>query len=84
MPVHITPLTPLACGGPSPRDARGLAVRILVRVLLYRFARHAIPAVDPPSKILKLAALAAEGNPGCLGELAPAKHADTSRHGSFY
>jgi hypothetical protein len=44
-----------------------------VRVLLYRFARHAVPAVDPPGKILKLAALAAEGNPGCLGELAPAK-----------
>jgi hypothetical protein len=57
----------------------GLVVARL-RVLPHRLGGHAIPAVHPPRKILKLAAFAAEGNPGCLGGLAAAEHADASRH----
>jgi hypothetical protein len=61
---------------------RALSVVALVvdgfRVLRHWLRRHAIAAVDPPRKILKLAALAAEGNPGVLGVLAPAKHAHAS------
>ena len=67
---------------------RALSVVALVvdwlRVLRNRLGRHAIAAVDPPGKILKLAALAAEGNPGCLRGLAPAKNAHASRHGSTF
>jgi len=50
------------------------------RVLRHRFSRHAVATVDPPRKILKLAAFAAEGNPGCLRRLAAAKNTDASRH----
>jgi len=49
-----------------------------LRTLRNRLRGHAIAPVDPPRKILKLAALAAEGNPGCLGELAAAKNTDAS------
>jgi len=52
-----------------------------LRILRHRIGRHAIAAVDPPGKILKFAALAAEGNPGCLCGLATAKHTHASRHG---
>ena len=58
-----------------------LVVVAVSEVLRNRLGRHAIATVDPPRKILKLAALAAEGNPGRLGGLAPAEHADASRHG---
>jgi hypothetical protein len=54
------------------------------RVLSDWFGRDAIASVDPAREILKLAALAAEGNPGCLGELAAAKHTDARRHGYNY
>jgi len=72
---------------PSTRAARGLAIRVLINVGLCSnwLGGHAIATVDPPGEILKLAALAAEGNPGCLGELAVAKNTDARRHGfTFY
>jgi hypothetical protein len=56
-----------------------------LRILRHRLGRHAIAAVDPAGKILKLAALAAEGNPGCLCGLATAKDTHASRHNrTFY
>ena len=51
-----------------------VVVRLRVLRELARPARDT--AVDPPRKILKLAALAAEGKPGRLRGLAPAEHAD--------
>ena len=57
----------------------------LLAVLRHRLGRDAVLAIDPPGKILKLAALAAEGNPRCLRGLAAAEHADAGGHGfRFY
>jgi hypothetical protein len=63
------------------RDAPAELEGVYVVVLRDRLGRHAIAAVDPPGKILKLAALAAEGKPGCLCGLATAKDADARGHG---
>src|SRR5687768_3165278 len=69
----------------TSRSARALVIGLLVlvhvRVLLDWLGRHAIATVDPPRKILKLAALAAERNPVYSCRLASAKDACASRHG---
>jgi len=57
-----------------------LRILVIVRILPNRLRRHAIAAVHPPGKILKLAPLAAERNPGRLCGLAATKDADTRRH----
>jgi hypothetical protein len=62
-------------------DAPVVLEGVCFYVLLNRLGRHAITAVDPPGKILKLAALAAEGNPGCLCGLATANDTHASWHG---
>jgi hypothetical protein len=66
-------------------DAPAVLGGVCFCVLLNGLGRHAIAAVDPPGKILKLAALAAEGNPGCVCGLATAQDTHASRHSrTFY
>jgi hypothetical protein len=50
-------------------------VLVRFRVLPNWLGRHAIVAVDPPGKVLKLTALAAERFPGRLSRLATTKGA---------
>jgi uncharacterized protein YigE (DUF2233 family) len=67
-----------AAGALVPLLARSLAVvgvLARVRLLLNRFRRYAVVTVDPAGKILKLAALAAEGTPWRLRRLSAAEHA---------
>jgi hypothetical protein len=67
------------------RHAASLRERVGLRVFLNGLGRHAVAAVDPTSKILKLAALAAEGNPGCECWLTAANDTHASRHNrTFY
>jgi hypothetical protein len=62
------------------RNALSLSKGVLLGVLLYRLGRDTVTAVDPPGKIVKFAALAAEGNPGLCGRLATAKDTHASGH----
>jgi hypothetical protein len=55
-----------------------------LRVLGYRLGRDAIVTVDPPRKILKLAAFAAEGYPGRFCTLAAAEDTNASGHDNNY
>jgi hypothetical protein len=67
------------------RDALSLSKGVRVSVLLNRLGRHTIATVDPLGKILKFAALAAEGDPGRFGWLATAIDTHANRHdGTFY
>src|SRR5687768_5822735 len=84
LPVRLSVIVSVSIvgrGGPPPRSAAsltsrsaralviGLLVHIRLRVLPDRLGRHAVATVDPPCKILELAALAAERRPGCLCRL---------------
>jgi hypothetical protein len=65
------------------RNALSLSKGVLFGILWYRLGGDPVPTVDPPGEILKFAALAAEGNPGCFGWLATAKDTHASGHGDI-